>query len=91
MVQGDSAWLWLASSSTIKPETKYQAPASATVRGSERTEANTPSDTSTCHSPGSIHSDSGANFHSITASKRAGDGGGQELLDGLVDHRVRKT
>ena len=68
MVHGDNAWLWLAMTSTTKPAMKYQAPANATVRGSERTEANIPSETRICQRPGSIHSVSGANFHSITAS-----------------------
>ena len=49
---------------------RFYHQASATERGSERTEANTPSDTNTCHRPGSIHSVSGANFHNITASSR---------------------
>ena len=69
IVHGDSAWLSLASIRIAKPATKYQAPANATVRGSERTEANTPRLTSTCHRPGSIHRVSGANFQSTTASK----------------------
>ena len=91
MVQGDSVWLWLASISTAKPATKYQPPASATLRGSERTEANTPRLTQ--HLPKSRQHPQRLRreFPEHRREQDAGDAGGQELLDRLVNHGVGET
>ncbi len=91
MVHGDSVWVPLASTTTAKPETKYQAPASATVRGSERTEAKMPSDTRICHSPGRSHSVLGRKLPHHHGEQNAGNACGEELLDRLVDHGVGET
>ncbi len=62
------AWLWLDQQEDGEARNEDHAPASATERGSERTDAKTPSEVRICHNPGSIHTASGANLQSSTAN-----------------------